>query len=107
MNDTTTTARTAADSVARLVLLPGDEEMNWNDALAWAEKQGGRLPSRIDALVLWQNLKPHFKAEYYWTREPSAGDESYAWIQGFDGGAQGNGHKSDGSRARAVRSVIL
>src|SRR5690348_16538932 len=28
-----------------LILLPGDEEMKWEDGVKWAEKQGGVLPS--------------------------------------------------------------
>ena len=46
-----------------LVLLPGEFEGNWKDALAWAEKQGGVLPSRVDALILWQNLPGEFRKE--------------------------------------------
>src|SRR5688572_13285667 len=43
-----------------LVLLPGDEKLTWHDAVTWAEKQGGALPSRIDQLVLFKNLKGEF-----------------------------------------------
>ena len=88
---------------AALVLLPGDDELTWHDAMAWAIKQGGMLPSRIDALVLFQNLKDRFKQAYYWTSSPYAGDESYAWFQSFDLGGQYGGRLGDDFRARAVR----
>jgi len=29
-----------------LVLLPGQTNANWKDAIAWAKKQGGELPTR-------------------------------------------------------------
>jgi len=73
---------------ARLILLPGDEELNWKDAKAWAAKQDGMLPSRIDALVLWQNLKKEFKDTWYWTSAPFAGADDSTWVQSFDYGSQ-------------------
>ncbi|HJT63122.1 MAG TPA: hypothetical protein VJ797_15740 [Burkholderiales bacterium] len=91
-----------------LVLLPGEaEEINWKDARAWAEKQGGMLPSRIDALMLFENLKDSFKPEWHWTGTPSAGDEAYAWIQLFYDGTQLTNPKSSHCRARAVRRVAI
>lgn len=90
-----------------LVLLPGDEELKWQAATEWAEKQGGVLPSRIDQLVLFTNLKGEFQPEWYWSSAPYAGYESYAWCQSFDGGLQGNGHKDLELRARAVRRLPL
>jgi hypothetical protein len=90
-----------------LVLLPGDYEGNWQGALAWAEKQGGMLPSRFDALVLWQNLKGHFKKEAYWTSEQLAVDADWAWCQDFYDGYQYCYGKSGELRARAVRRVPL
>ena len=86
-----------------LVVLPGDTEATWAKAGAWAKKQGGELPSRVDALILFQNVRPEFKRDAYWTAQPYAGDESFAWCQGFYGGTQGYGHKSYALRARAVR----
>lgn len=91
----------------RLVLLPDDIEANWADAKAWAEKLGGTLPSRIDALVLFQNLRKEFKAEAYWTNQQHADGPASAWYQFFGWGLQGNGHVDLGLRARAVRRVPL
>lgn len=90
-----------------LVLLPGDEELNWKDAGAWAEKQGGVLPSRIDQLVLFKNLKGEFQGRAYWSSEQCAGDGACAWCQGFTYGGQGDYLKSTGLRARAVRRSTI
>jgi len=91
-----------------LVLLPGDlDDAPWEDAVSWAGKQGGVLPSRIDQLVLLHNLKDEFKPNWYWSGTPNAGDESYAWYQYFNTGFQYYHHKDDKLRARAVRRVAI
>ena len=90
-----------------LVLLPGDEDLPWDAARSWATKQGGTLPSRIDQLVLFQNLKVQFKEAAYWSCTPFAGDASYAWCQGFGSGYQGTGLKANELRARAVRRLTI
>lgn len=90
-----------------LVLLPGDESLTWSDALAWAEKQGGALPSRIDQLVLFKNLKSEFQEAWYWSGEQSAGSSDYAWCQDFYDGDQGYDRKVTHCRARAVRRLPI
>lgn len=90
-----------------LVLLPDEESLPWNDAVAWAEKQGGALPSRIDQLVLFKNLKAEFKEAWYWSGEQYAGCSVYAWYQYFGDGYQNNGLKDDECRARAVRRLPI
>jgi len=90
-----------------LVLLPGDEELNWKDAIAWAEKQGGALPSRIDQLVLLQNLKAQFQGRAYWSAEQHAADSDYAWYQYFSYGYQDSLSIRRKLRARAVRRLAI
>jgi len=90
-----------------LVLLPGDESMKWKDAVAWAKKQGSTLPTRIDHLVLFKNLKKEFKEEYYWSGEQYAADPDYAWVQYFTNGGQDGYRMGDYNRARAVRRVQI
>ena len=92
---------------AALVLLPGDGEMSWKKALAWAGEQGGVLPSRIDGIVLFRNLRAEFKRDRYWTSEEVAGYADYAWFQGFTSGDQYYARKSYGYRCRAVRRVLI
>ena len=87
-----------------LVLLPGQAtDINWAAAGTWAKEQGGELPSRIDALVLFENLKKEFSDNWYWTAAQHAGFESYAYVQDFDCGNQYWVPKVYDYRARAVR----
>lgn len=93
---------------AHLYLLPGEiESATWKDAMAWAAKQGGELPSRIDHLVLLKNLKPEFKKTCHWSSEDHADDSAYAWDQSFFNGGQDYWHKDNKYRARAVRRVPI
>jgi hypothetical protein len=89
----------------------------------WARglKLGGHkdwyLPSRVESLVLFGELRglkafnedqPDGIAQaWYWTSTQYAGTEGYAWYQTFYDGNQGNGHKDDELRARAVRRVAI
>lgn len=99
---------TIADNVpVALWLLPGEERLTWAEAVAWAEKQGGVLPSRIDQLVLIQNLREQFKPEWYWSGEQCAPYSGYAWSQIFYGGYQDSYHKYSIGRARAVRRSVI
>lgn len=92
----------------RLVLLPGDQEdFKWQDAVTWAEKQGGTLPSRIDQLVLWQNMKTQFQSAAYWSCEQHASSESSAWYQSFGNGLQSYYDEYGTLRARAVRRIPI
>jgi hypothetical protein len=92
-----------------LVLLPGDEKKNWKDAAAWAKAQGGELPNRHDALVLFENKKTRGKHEatWYWTSQTYASNADYAWYQDFGYGSQYDDHKSNENRCRAVRRVAI
>ena len=91
-----------------LILLPGEpEEANWKDALAWAEKQNGALPSRIDQLMLFKNLKREFKEAWYWSCEQYAGGDASAWCQLFYNGRQYSYYKYYELRARAVRRLPI
>ena len=90
-----------------LVLLPGEFNGNWKDAAAWAKEQGGVLPSRVDALILWQNLPNEFKKEAYWTDTQHAADSDYAWYQYFNYGYQNSINISHKLRARSVRRLAI
>lgn len=96
------------DKPAHLFLLPGDmDDAKWADAVTWAKKQGGDLPTRFDLLVLFKNLKSEFKPECYWSGEEPAGDSAYAWYQYFNDGGQDTWRKDYEFRARAVRRVPI
>jgi hypothetical protein len=91
-----------------LILLPGEAEgVNWLEAIEWATKSGGELPTRPEQALLYANLKGQFQEEWYWSGEQHAIDSDCAWIQGFSGGNQYNYHESRKGRARAVRRLPI
>lgn len=91
-----------------LVLLPGSiEDATWDKAGTWAKEQGGELPSRIDQLVLFKNLKSEFKEAAYWSGEQCAGLSDCAGTQSFNYGGQGGWRKDTTYHARAVRRIPL
>ncbi|MES2959770.1 MAG: DUF1566 domain-containing protein [Pseudomonadota bacterium] len=90
-----------------VVLLPDrtDKRLTWKQALAWAKKAGGELPTRPISALLYALAKDRIEADWYWTSE--AFDGSYAWNQGFEGGTQSGNPKSYEGRAVAVRLIQL
>ena len=90
-----------------LILLPQqpDGHLNWDEAMAWAEKAGGTLPTRQEQHILFANCKDAFEPAWYWSCEQYAGYAADAWGQGFDDGGQTTGDKGCKGRVRAVRRV--
>jgi hypothetical protein len=90
-----------------VVLLPArpDERLTWKQALAWAEKAGGVLPTRPVSALLYALAKDRIEADWYWTSE--AFDGSCAWSQSFNFGAQSDSRESYEGRAVAVRLIQL
>ena len=91
-----------------IILLPGEiEAATWQDAMDFAAANGGELPDRVESALLFATMKDEFKPEWYWTREQSANDDAYAWMQLFYYGNQVSYRKSSQYRARAVRRVSI
>lgn len=90
-----------------IILLAGDESKNWKDAMAWAKKQGGDLPDRVEQALLFRDHKDKFKPSWYWSNTPYAGLADYAWIQDFYYGYTRYDPKSYDYRCRAVRRVAI
>ncbi|WP_431512588.1 hypothetical protein [Variovorax sp. DAIF25] len=89
-----------------VVLLPiKAEDINWKDAMELAASQGGELPSRAVAALLYVNLKPQLTPRWHWTCESY--DASYAWYCNFDDGHQLTSRKSYEGCAVAVRLIPL
>lgn len=89
-----------------VLLTEAPEAMPWQKAIDWAKSAGGELPTRREQSVLFGNRRDgQFKAAWYWSSEPYAGDERYAWIQDFYYGDQYGTHKGSLNRAVAVRRV--
>ena len=90
-----------------LILGEAPEEINYKDAMAWAESIGGVLPTRRELALCFANVPELFEKTAYWSGEPCAGDEAYAWSQDFYYGSQYYYHRDDELRARAVRRLTI
>lgn len=90
-----------------LIIVPGDVELPWDDAMAWAKTQGGELPTRAEQRLLFCNAKSAFQPTWYWSSEQYAGYPSTAWGQLFDVGSQTSGGISYEGRVRAVRRFLI
>lgn len=89
-----------------VVLLPDNgTDLTWAKAKAWAKKQGGELPSRPVAALLFANVKASLKPKWHWTSDEY--DASFAWLCGFHYGTQDYDHKSFEGSAVAVRLITL
>lgn len=89
-----------------VILLPNKaHELTWKKAMNWAEKEGGELPSRPVAALLFANVKDRLEPSWHWTSEQY--DASYAWNCYFDDGYQNFNRKSYEGRAVAVRYIAL
>lgn len=91
-----------------VVLLPGKgSDLNWSEAKAWATEQGGELPSRPVAALLFANVKDQLRPEWHWTSDEDEDDASYAWYCIFNFGSKYRTHKSYEASAVAVRLIAL
>ena len=98
---------TRADGIhCAVVLLPGKgEDLTWTKAKAWAKKQGGELPTRPVAALLFSNVKPALSPEWHWTADEYSA--SYAWGCGFTNCHQNLNPKTSELAAVAVRLIPL
>ena len=72
-----------------VVLLPGEaDDINYEDALAWASKQGGDLPTPNEQSLLYANLKRLFQDAWYWSSKEHPTNKNCAFVQRFSNGDQ-------------------
>ncbi len=88
-----------------LILLPGEEKVDWNGAKEMAAKAGADLPTRREQSLLFANLKGEFQETWYWSGEQCS--EFHAWYQHFYYGTQGSRDEKYEGRARLVRRFVL
>ena len=89
-----------------VVLLPDNgTDLTWAKAKTWAKKQGGELPSRPVAALLFANVKASLKPEWHWTSDEYAA--SFAWYCNFGLGYQHCLRKRFEGSAVAVRLIPL
>ena len=85
-----------------------DKDLKWQEALAWAKSVGGELPTRREQSVMFGNRREgQYQNRWYWSCEQSAGNDDYAWVQGFYYGGQSYDRNDTHNRARAVRRVPI
>lgn len=88
------------------VLLPDvATAINWDNAKTWAQSQGGELPSRPVAALLFANVKDQLSPRWHWTSDED--DASFAWGCDCSSGIQYDFHKSSEGSAVAVRLIPL
>ena len=89
-----------------VVSLPGAAmALTWHEAMNWAAEQGGELPSRPVAAMLFANLKDKLNPAWHWTSDEYS--TSYAWLCDFGTGGQYGYLKSFEGGAVAVRMIPL
>lgn len=89
-----------------VILLPGDVvDMTWDQAMEWADKKGGDLPTHQEMGLLFANLKGKFEKSWYWSSTQYLTDT--ALCHDFDVGIHGFVHKDIQGRARAVRRLSI
>ena len=89
-----------------VVLLPGYAEgVTWERAKAWAAEQGGELPTRPVAALLYALSKPALQPHWHWISDEYEFDASSAWRCHFDNGSQLSNHKAYEGYAVAVRQI--
>jgi hypothetical protein len=89
------------------VLAETPNKMTWDAAKAWVESIGGTLPTRKEQALLFANVPELFEKEWYWSCEQYAGNDAYAWCQGFGNGGQYGTRENYELRARAVRRLPI
>ncbi|WP_287497963.1 DUF1566 domain-containing protein [Pandoraea sp. CB10b_02] len=90
-----------------IILLAGDVEKNWTDALDWAKSIGGDLPNRIEQAMLCAHHRDRFEKRAYWSNQKHESDDGFAWCQTFDYGGQYYDHQISRLRAVAVRRLPI
>ena len=90
-----------------LVLLPDEFTGKWKPAMTWAEKLAAELPTRMDLLAMWNNIRGELEKDWYWSSEEYESDAGYAWCQDFGDGDQYGYHELNELRARAVRRFAI
>lgn len=81
------------------------EDLTWKKAVGWAKEQGGELPTRPVAALIFANVKDRPQEGWHWTSEEHTA--SFAWYCSFDYGYQGGDRKSYEGRAVAVRMIPI
>lgn len=89
-----------------LIGLPGElEAATWQQAMDWANEQGGDIPNCRELNLLRTNARKEFKDDWYWSKQKTNCET--AFIQYFDNGDQLITILSAECRVRAVSRFHL
>ena len=93
--------------VAVVLLLECCTKLAWGQAMEWAQKQGGVLPTSPIAAMLFANVKASLPRGGHWTSEEDDEEASFAWICNFYDGTQFSTRKRHEAAAVAVRLITI
>ena len=84
-----------------------EDELTWEDAVAWCKLNGGELPPReiLFLASLNQDAADWFREQPYWSSTEF--NATYAWVQSFRNGYTFYTSKPTSSYVRAVRKVLI
>ena len=85
----------------------GSKLGQWARALRLGGHDDWYIPSRLELLLAFAEMRDQFAQDWYWTSTQTKQDTQYAWIQLFGNGGQYDDRKDFELRARAVRRVPL
>lgn len=100
-----TTDKTGA--LYALVLVDAKLNVAWRPAMNWAASIGADLPTRVEAAMLFANIREQLVKDWHWTNETHDSDASFAWYCHFNSGYQDFSHKVEEGAAVAVRRFVL
>ena len=83
-----------------------EKRLGWKAAIAWAQKVGGRLPSRAVSALLFSVAPDLFEPSWHWTCEPEGSSCGWYCLFSGSGGHGYNGTSNEGC-AVAVRMIPL
>ena len=90
---------------AVVLLDPQGSNLTHSEAVAWAAANGGELPTRPVAAMVYANLKNLLREKWHWTADTLGA--SCAWICNFFNGTQDCDHKSSEGSAVAVKLIPI
>lgn len=95
--------------VYALVLVAAQDcrAMNWADAMAWAKSINADLPTRLDASLLFANVRNHLSGHWVYISDADDHPGSTDWSRVFTDGWFSKYRNRASSGAYAVRRIPL
>ena len=84
-----------------------DRRLTWEGAKDWASKIGGALPTQREAPLIFAHCRAYVEHDWHWLSDPYEDVSACAWACYFGTSSQDVNRKSSGSRAIAVRRILI